>query len=372
MKRAERAGKWVIDRLVGLAGSFGSRANAPELSRVRQVLVVRPHNQMGDMLLGTPLFGALRQALPEARTTLVASPDNWEVMVAHPDVDELLVFDKKRFQRRPAEALAFWRSLRRVRWDLVIVPTTVSFSVTSALIARAAGGRLRIGSDGSAYGRTMGRALFDVHVPCRWDGEHQTDRNLDFVRALGIPASTRCPTMGLTSDETGWARQRVDGWRRRGSRLVGLHPGAGKLPNRWPIEAFVEAARILAADPLNHVLIMVGPREADLEAVMRRGLGRSATYLSGLPLRRAAALIDQFDVLLCNDTGVMHVAAALRTPTVALFGPTNPQLWAPLSPATRVLRGAGNRISSLEVGTVVESVSQMLGEASHASESTRF
>jgi len=343
---------------------------------VREILVVRPHNQTGDMLLSTPLFTALRRGFEAARITLVASPENWEVMVAHPDVDEVLVLDKRRFRKHPVRPYEFWKALRRTPWDLVLMPTTVSYSVTSALVAALAGGRVRVGCDGRAYGRTMGRAVFSVQVPCRWSGEHQTDRNLDFARALGLAIPTRAPSMGLRAEETSWAAARVAAWREQGRRLVGIHPGAGKLANRWPVRRFAAVGLALAEDPLNQVFVMVGPRETTLGHAMRDFLGDRAVHLSGLSLREAAALIGQFDAFLCNDTGVMHMAAALGTPSVALFGPTDPNLWAPLSPTSHWLRGSGRRVDAIEASDVIARMTELLAadgsnpEADYASEPT--
>jgi ADP-heptose:LPS heptosyltransferase len=372
LKKLERAGRVAIDRVLGLGR--GSRPSLGSVipESVRDILVVRPHNQMGDMLLSTPLFSALRRAFPGARITLIASPDNYEMMIAHPDIDELRVFDKKRLRRRPGDLWRFWRFLRRTSWDTVIMPTTVSFSLTSSVIAWLARGRVRVGSDGSAYGRSMGATIFDIQVPCEWDREHQTQRNLDFARAVGAQPVTLAPSMGLRDEETAWARGQLQDLKREASRIIGIHPGAGKIPNRWPIERFGQVASDLASDPGSHVCIMVGPREGDLLRIVRDQLGERATYFAGMSVRQAAALIGEFDFFLCNDTGVMHIGAALSTPTLALFGPTDPQMWAPQVPNLRWIRGADDRMDSIGVDEVLTGIQDMLsshhrdGDLDHA------
>ncbi len=379
MKSLERAGKWGIDRLIGWrwGGAAEGRAPSakPNASAVKFVLVVRPHNQMGDMLLSTPLFRALRRGYPGSRTTLVASPDNAEIMLEHPDVDEVLVFDKKRFQRHSGEAYAFLRSLRAHPWDLVIMPTTVSFSVTSAIVARLAGGRLRVGSDGSAYGRTIGRRVFQIQVPCRWAREHQSDRNLDFARALDLDIPDRSPSMGLSAEETSWARTQLADVRSAGRRAIGIHPGAGKRLNRWPAERFARVAAALAEDAKNQVFVIAGPKEGILRDAVRKRVDDRVVCLADLPLRRAAALIGGLDLLICNDTGVMHIGAALGRPTLALFGPTDPGLWAPLATNLKWLRAGDGRMETLTFDEVHAKALELLrtaraaGEATHASDS---
>ncbi len=374
MKKLERAGKWLVDRGLGRVLGETARGRTVELGNVRRILVVRPHNQMGDILLGTPLFSALRQGYPKASITLLASPDNAEIMVAHPDLDELLVFDKKRLQKHPGEARAFLGSLRDPPWDLVIMPTTVSFSVTSAILARIAGGTVRVGSDGSAYGRAIGRRVFDIHVPCRWTTEHQSERNLDFARALDLAASSVVPSMGLTSGERAWARAETGG--SAGRRRIGVHPGAGKLPNRWPAERFARVCSGLADDHGSQVYVMVGPKEGALRDAIRSRVDERVLCLPDLPLRRVAALIGELDFLLCNDTGVMHVGAALGTPTLALFGPTDPLLWAPVSEELHWIRARDHRMESLSFDEVYGKIRTILttlafsGESGDAPDST--
>ncbi|MCK4547925.1 MAG: glycosyltransferase family 9 protein [Candidatus Eisenbacteria sp.] len=378
MKKLERLGKGIIDRVLGLVRGPATTGIRIDPGQVREVLVVRPHNQMGDMLLSTPMFSALRRGFPKARITLMASPDNYEIMIAHPDVDRCLVFEKKKFRTRPGDLLGFWRSLRGTRWDVVIMPTTVSFSVTSCIIAWLAGGRVRIGCDGRAYGRSLGKAVFHIHVPCVWTAEHQTERNLDFTRAAGVTVQSREPVMGLRDEERCWARAELELLRNEGQRLIGIHLGAGKIPNRWPVERFARIAAALAGSPANRVMVMVGPREEPLVEEIRDHIPNEVMVVSGLSLRQASAFIGELDFFLCNDTGVMHIGAALSTPTLALFGPTDPRLWAPLSPALHWLRGEGNRMDSLSVEQVQGKLQEILvslnnpgssaGECDHASE----
>jgi heptosyltransferase-2 len=393
VKKLERAGKWLVDRVLGSGmratkGPPSVRAGvdletvAPGVVTdvvapgvVREILVVRPHNQMGDMLLGTPLFKALRRGYPLSRITLVVSPDNAEIMREHPDIDEQVLFDKKRFQRRPAEAWGFLRLLRSRRWDLVIMPTTVSFSVTSAILAWLAPCTVRVGSDGSDYGRAIGRRVFDVQVPCCWENEHQADRNLDFARVLGLDVTDRSPSMGLTEEERSDAREVLAVGGSAGRRAIGIHPGAGKRPNRWPAERFGLVASALAGDEEDRIYVMAGPGEEALKETIRTVTDRRVTILPPLSLRTAAAVIGELDFFLCNDTGVMHIAAALGTPTLALFGPTDPEFWAPVSPNVEWLRAPDPNMASLTVDEVMGEIRMRLenlkavGENRHGGDS---
>jgi len=217
-----------------------------------------------------------------------------------------------------------------------------------------------VGSDGSAYGRAIGRRVFHVRVPCRWEKEHQTDRNLDFARALKIEVTDRSPSMGLTTEERSKARAVLAGGGAAGRTAIGIHPGAGKRPNRWPAERFGLVASALAGDEKNQVYVMAGPGEEALKETIRTAADRRVTVLPYLPLRTAAAVIGELDFFLCNDTGVMHIAAALGTPTLALFGPTDPEFWAPVSEKVKWLRARDHNMESLTVDEVMGEIRRRL------------
>jgi len=138
VKKLEKRGKMLLARL--LAPVAGARPMTPEAFariEVRRLLLIRQHNQMGDMLLAGPVFRGLRRRFPRARISLVAAPINTDVMLNNPFVDEVFVYAKKERHRNPLALAGFVRELRRRRFDAAIVLGSVSFSVTSMLLAAA-------------------------------------------------------------------------------------------------------------------------------------------------------------------------------------------------------------------------------------------
>ena len=131
-----------------------------------------------------------------------------------------------------------------------------------------------------------------------------------------------------------------DGGLPRQEHLIVMHPGAGSARKRWPVENFVQAATIIRRENIGEVVFLVGPAESDLAPALKsRSNGNFRVcevsdpfYLMGL-VRQARCLIG-------HDSGVTHLSAFMETPTVAIFGPSNPKRWSPVGPATRVLRGA--------------------------------
>ncbi len=320
-------------------------------TRPRSILIVRQHNQMGDMLCTTPAFRAIRQRFPGARIVLVASVLNEGVVRGNPDLDEILVFDKRRARRSPRWAWRFWRALRRRRFDLAIVLNTVSFSSTSAWIGALSGARFLIGGDSTGFGWSFSRWLYDLEMPAGpGAGGHAVDHALDALAAIGIPPAGREPVLipGPEAEERAAAFLRSLG----GRWPAAVHPGAGKERNRWPAERFARAIEALESWGAT-VYLIEGPADAHATAQTLRALGSDRPVLRGVDIPTVGAALRRSSVALVNDTGVMHIAGAVQTPAVALFATTSSEEWGPPSPAMVCLQSPDGTMAGLGLDLVL-------------------
>jgi len=318
------------------------RLTVAELAKLRpvRILVVRQHNQMGDMVCATPTLRAIRETWPEAEIALVTAPVNREVVAHNPDLDRVFTFDRRVWQR-PGRLLGFLGEIRGFRPELALVLSSVSFSVTSAWIAAASGAPFLVGADSRPFGWDISRHLFSLEMPAspRLDC-HAVAHSLAPLQAVGITTKNVLPVMVPAPTEQAGARRILSEWGWDDGYWV-VHPGAGKRQNIWPASRFAEVIR-RARIAGNRVLILHGP--ADAEPLLQ--LEKELAGLMGADLRVAplcsvgvaAALLQRADRLLCNDTGVMHVAGAIRVPTIALFGVTDPRLWKPPAPEVQVIK----------------------------------
>ena len=144
-----------------------------------------------------------------------------------------------------------------------------------------------------------------------------------------------------------------------------MHPGAGKEPNRWPAEHFGEVARTLRARG-HRVVLAAGPRERALLVRADAGAGTVLPRLPALPVHALAGALADADFALVNDTGVMHLAAAVGTPVLALFGPTDPAIWCPAAPRVWTLRAANGRLDALAHVPVASAVTALLAHLAGA------
>ena len=354
--------KGVKRTVSGLLARFWRRRklSAAEVRALRpgRILIVRQHNQMGDMVCATPALRAIRRQYPDAEIALVCAPVNHDVVLHSPDLDRVFVFDK-RACARPAHLWRFIAELRRFSPEMAFVLSSVSWSVTSAALAAASGAAVIVGGDSRPFGFDISRHAFSLEMPSEPEVDrHAVDHNLAPLAAIGFQTDDRVTVVASVPQEVARAaelRREVPG----DGPLWIMHPGAGKAVNLWPADRFAEVAgrAVAAGRPL---LVLQGPADG---AVMTRFRAACRARLEPAGLARVAeippttvgvcaALLTGADRFLCNDTGLMHVAGAVGVPTVALFGPTDPALWGPRADTLVPLRGAGGRLDALSVDTV--------------------
>jgi ADP-heptose:LPS heptosyltransferase len=322
-----------------------------QATKPRRILVVRQHNQMGDMLCATPALDAVKATFPGARTLVVTAPVNDGVVRGHPSVDGILLFDKRTLRSSPRAAWRFLRTLRAFRAEVAIVLNSVSFSSTSAWIARLSGAAACIGGSSLPFGWSFSRWLYDLEIPTTKElGGHAIDHGLRGLRAVGFRIPGREPRLHPSIAARFAARRFLDSVGE--GRRVALHPGAGKEANRWPSARFAAVARELGERGFA-VYLVEGPADGPAVAEVQARLDRPLAVLRDVDVATVAAALAASDLALVNDTGLMHVAGAVGVPTLALFGPTPPEEWAPPSPALKALRAADGRMESLDTGSVL-------------------
>jgi ADP-heptose:LPS heptosyltransferase len=351
-----------------LRAIIGSKTVSPRcIGAVHRILVIRQHNELGDMLCAVPLLRAMRECYPSARIALMTSPVSHEIMLHNRHVDDVILFDRRQFLGRSTirvrRSLDFLRSLRAMAFDLAIVPSTVSVSFTSGFLAYASGARWRIGP-GSIDGKKNASAFFfNVPVDLDWrksPHRHQTLRNLDIASALLPGRPSLVHEITLTEDEVKRGTEFLRETKGTRIMVIGFHPGAGKAPNRWAPERFAEVANKLAGEFDAQVVVTLGPKDREAVQHMISGLSVGYEVLDNKYVRDVASILAGLDLFVTNDTGVMHIAAGSGTAVLSLFGPTDPEEWAPIGPKNRYIIGRNGDINSITTREVIEVAREML------------
>ncbi len=293
----------------------------PEEAPVRKILV-RVNNWIGDVVMVSPAMRALRRRFPDAEVTLLAKTWVLEALRASPYYDRLLEYDDSGRHAGVPGRLRLIQELRRERFDLAVL---FQKAFEAALLARAAGIPIRVGYRTDRRGWLLTRPLEEP------SGRHHVEHFLGIVESLGCDTADRRLSFHLGQE----ARDRAAEFLRsvaapEGQIRVGIHPGASKAERGWHPERFAEVASWLARE-LDARPFLLGA-DSDRPSLERMaGLVGPAAVLppAGQTLQEMAAVLERCQLLLCNDSGPMHVAAALRVPVVAVFGPGHPGRTAP-------------------------------------------
>ncbi len=308
-KAWERRGKQGIARAIGRALRVPAESGPPrDLSSFRSILLVRTQNQLGDFLLGTPALRAARAQAPNARIDLLVAPQNAAPALHNARVDEVIVFDKRALGRRPARWRSFAGRLRAARYDLALVLSSVDFSITAVGLAALSGAARRAGRPGErSPEREIARDVFHWVLPAAAPERHQTAAHLDLVREFGAPFDDGRPEMFLSAPERTEGARALDETigPRGGSLRIVLHPGAGKIPNRWDAARFGEVAKELAAAG-HRVAATAGPAERALLDRLDHGAGSRVPRLPALSIRALAGALAHAD----SSSGERHRGAA--------------------------------------------------------------
>jgi len=344
-----------------------SNPGALEPASVRRILIIRQHNQLGDMLCVVPLLRALRASMPGAEIDLLASPVNADIMRHHSLLDEVLLYDKKEYLGplgiRIGRIRRLAKDLRRRNYDIVAVPSTVSMSLTSDILAALTGAAFRFGPGSIDGVSNPGAFLYNNAVDLDWRStpmRHQTLRNADLLAGVvGVPEDLS-HELTLTASELLDVKEEVYRLRKGKTHLVAIHPGAGKAPNRWPAEHFARLASWLESEMGAATFATIGPMDQEVHHQLQSILGNQIEYVVNKPIRTIASILSYVKLLVANDTGIMHVGAAVGAPLISLFGPTEPCQWAPIGPRSRYIHG--DPISAIPVEEVASIARGMLNE----------
>jgi len=329
----------------------------------KKILIIRQHNQLGDMLAGVSLFRAVKEKYPHSHLTLLSSRDNYYGIVKNKLIDELLVFDKSKMFN-PFELISFIKKIRQ-GFDLTIVPVTVSISFTSNLIARLSKSKIRIGPNSLDGKPNESAYLFDRRVDIDWrryPDSNVSEHILEIVRPFGIDTKDLSSEISFDESDNIEAKKFISEIQLNPKALlIGLHVGAGKPANRWSLNKYVELIQKLNTN-YSCVFYLTGSDSdsEELKYVISNSKVKLHKYLNR-QISQVAALIANSNLFITNDTGIMHVAGTTATPQVSLFGPTNPFNWAPCGKNKIFLRKS-DLIDDIEVEDVFSACKNLLND----------
>jgi heptosyltransferase-2 len=289
---------------------------------------------IGDVLLTTPLLKAVRQLFPYTTISVLVRPPSQSLLKNNPDVDEILIYDKRGSDRGIKAFFRVVKELRKSNFNLALSPHR---SLRTALLLWMAGIPKRIG-----FKTGLGQYLYHHRVPFR-SYKHDIERNLSLLAPLTLTPKIFSTEMVLpvTQEDQAAATQLLEkaGVDLKRKPLIGISPGSIWPTKRWIPEKFSELIPQLIENYRGTVLLLGSGEDVNLcKKISSQCRFRSEEHrrclinLAGqTTLSDLAAIIDRCDLFITNDSGPMHIASARKIPTVAIFGSTVPsQGYAPL------------------------------------------
>jgi predicted lipopolysaccharide heptosyltransferase III len=295
-------------------------------SAVRRVLVVRLRS-IGDMVLATPSLYALRRFLPEARIDVLLESWVAPVLDGCRDVDNVITVERGSTISRARVA----RELHRARYDVAF---NLHGGTTATFLVRATGARHRVGYQSYRYSRLYNHAAPSPTELWQQAKTHSAEQQLALLGWVGIPVTDRPATRLVVTDQARAAvaaklqAARID----EAQPLALIHPAAAFATKQWATEKFARVTEELAARGFVNVVV-AAPNEGETVVELMRDSTARINAFTDLSLPEVTALAARAQLFVGNDSGIAHIAAAVKTPSVVIFGSSNVAHWRPWTSA---------------------------------------
>jgi heptosyltransferase-2 len=330
-------------------------ADADPVDRPDNPILIVPYMWIGDFVRVHSVIRLLKQRWPDRPIDVLTSSLCAPILDYLPGVRKGIVADLPRRRLPFSQYSALGKQIAREHYGTALVmPRTWK----AALAPFLAGIPERTGFAGEFRLLLINDMRF---------GERKLERMIDCFAALSLPKNASLPeTYPLPAidvpapDIEHWLIGK--GLRRTGRPVVALAPGAVGPGKAWPVQNYAELATLLAEFGAD-IWVLGGPAEKAIAAQIAAAGGASVSDLTGNDLRNAIVALAAADLAVTNDSGLMHISAAIGTPTVAIFGPTSPRLWAPLNPLSAVIEPPGSFANIKDRSTSGVTVDRVLDAA---------
>ena len=284
---------------------------APE--QIRRILIIRLA-PLGETVLTTPVIRALRQHFRGAYIAYMVAPTREDLVSANPHLNEVITYQ--------SSVPKLIRQLVQRKFDMAVVLQPTFRLVFHTFLARIP---LRIGFE-TNFG---GKRLLHASVPNN-TAQHETQRYLDVIRTIGIEITDDEPEVFVDDAGKKWCHDFLEEQKLNdGNSIIGLNPGAATSYRRWSADNFAAVGDMLRKAYHAHIIITAGPNEGELAQQVKKQMAYSPTIVTDITPMQLAAVLQRCALYISNDTGPMHLSTAVKTPTIALFGGSNPSQWGP-------------------------------------------
>lgn len=331
-----------------------------------RILIIRQqNNQLGDLLCSLPLYYALKKRFPESIIHLISGKTNYKIPYTKfcPFVNNIIQMDRETIGKN----FNFIREVRSLKCNIGIIPSTMQFSRTSHVVNYLSGAKIRVGAKQFDTVINKSAWLLNRKGTFLWEANkvHQTDRILDIAKLIGCDLTEEEKNIPLSYsfDEIKAAKDFLkSSFPYKDVRIFAMHPGAGKVDNRWSTDNFISLAKSLYNQYKCVFLITSGYIDKEVTEKTIQGLkdNNIPFKVENVEVRVLGAILSMIDLYITNDTGVMHLAGFSGGKVLSLFGPTNGYEWAPQQNGCEYLQSKSGLISDISVDDVLSTILKMI------------
>lgn len=304
-------------------------------SKVRKILMIK-RGGLGDVIMTTPAFTALRDFYPKANITLLTTPIAKPLFECDPRIDEVIDFhwpikgDEKAHQ---SEVNELGMSLRDQKFDLVV---DLRGDEVTSRITKLTGAPFRLGFHSLGCGFFHG-FRYNIRAKSPDRSVHRVELARAILEPLWIPVFERLDVR-VSPEDRAWARDFLTESSALDRPKLVIHPSAADRSKCWHVECFRDVAMQAAEKGIKPIIVGTAD-EDETDMLLRSGKGQLISAVGATTTRQLAALIQSCNVFLGNDSGPMHLACAVGTPTVAIFKSTDPSRFRPVGDQHVVFAG---------------------------------
>ena len=325
----------------------------------RNILVI-DFGQLGDVVMSLPALRAIRNRFPNAQITVAVGKPGKELLSLSGYANEILEVDRVGLRDGPTlvsigRVAKFVSSVRKAKYDFII--DLHSYYETNIL------GFLS-GAPHRLYSRRENRSLdflanFSPRPAKEPANAHLVDRYLELLKPLGIENPPRTPVLKTSAaDDTAVEAMLKKEKAQSGELLVGLFPGAGHAGRIWPLDRFAEVADHLIRNDRVRVIVFAGPEERAMVPQMKTVFPAQTIFLDRLTIGQLVSAQARLTLFISNDTGPVHIAAAVGTPVIVLFDRPDPHSYTPVGEQHRIIFSPS--VASISVAEVYRTAHALL------------
>jgi lipopolysaccharide heptosyltransferase I len=303
---------------------------------IKKILIIKLR-AIGDVVLSTIVLKNLRSAYPDATIDFLTEKFCTGVVEDHSLLNKVIAFDKKYSfldnDIKCFKSLTFLNNMRKKNYDLVF---DFFGNPRSALITFFSNARHRVG-----YDFRIRKWMYNHIIISRANQIHEAEWHLDALKEMNIPIVSKNLSVAVTERDHRVADNFWQQYQPGQNKVVALNFSGGWPSKRWPLNRFKILARKLVERHACEILIVWGPGEKKEAQLLQDQISRRTTIIPETNLKELAAILSRVDLMITTDSGPMHIAAAMHTPCVALFGPTNPDLQGPYGKNHKIVVARG-------------------------------